>query len=86
MLMASFAVNGSLVRRRLRAEAGEEHVGERPVHGFAHDDGEYHAARADKQPATMSTLLENHEARGRSGHAGKRIQQRYDNGHVARRR
>ena len=57
-------VDGQAVRRLLAgggrvaaAKGAEEHVGERAVHGLAHQDRQQKARRAVQAPAMISTLL-----------------------------
>src|SRR5216684_814840 len=64
------------------SEAAEQHVGERAIHGFGHDDGENEAARAVERTGDNQQLAVQHEAHGRGGKTGVGVQQRNHRGHV----
>src|SRR6267143_4612996 len=64
------------------SEAAEEHVGERAIHGFGHDDGKNEAGGAVERASDDQQLAIEHEAHGRGGKAGVRVQERDDSGHV----
>ncbi len=69
-------------RRRLRPEGAEEHVGQRPVHGPAHDVREDQPRGAHQRAGDDQHVVAQHEARGRRRQPGVRVQQRHHHGHV----
>src|ERR1700732_1604073 len=81
------ALDGALLLRACGgglnlSEAAKEHVGERAIHGFGHDDGENEAAGAVERAGDDQQLAVQHEAHGCGGEAGVGVQERDDRGHV----
>ena len=69
-------------RRLHLSERAEQHVGERAVHGLAHDDREDEAGGAVERAGDDQQLAVEDEAHGRGGKSGVGIQQRDHRGHV----
>ena len=65
-----------------RAECAEQNVGERPVHGSAHDHGKNEARRAIQSAGDDQQFVIERESHGAGGEAGIRVQQRNHGGHV----
>ncbi len=69
-------------RRPEPAESAEQHVGERAVHGLAHDDREDQAGRTVQGSGGDQQLVVEHEAHRHGRQTGVGIQQGDDRGHV----
>ena len=65
-----------------RAEAAEQHVGERAVHGARHELRQHGAGRADHHAGDDHRRVGQHVALERDGQAGERVVQRDDDRHV----
>src|SRR6059058_2312653 len=65
-----------------RPEGPEQHVGERPVHGPAHDDGKDQPARAVQRPRGHEQLVVEHKAHRDGREAGVGVEDRDHGGHV----
>ena len=79
--LAARACGGGVVHR---AEAAEQHVGDRAVHRLAHQDREDEAGEAVERAGDDEHVVAEHEAGGGRGQAGVAVQQRHHHRHVGR--
>jgi hypothetical protein len=66
----------------IRAEAAEDHVPDRPVHGSAHDVAQDGAGGADERADDDQQVVREHETGRRGRPAGVAVEHRDDDGHV----
>ena len=64
------------------AEAAEQHVGQRAVHGLAHDVGQDEPAGADQGAGHDQHVVEDDEAGRAGGQTGVAVEQGDDHRHV----
>ena len=78
-------VVGAQPPRRLRLdlpERAEEHVRDRAVHRLGHQQRQQRAGGADEHAGHDQDGVDEHEAGGRGGEAGERVEQRDHDRHV----